>query len=133
MLIEHFEGKLMNKNTVLIIDDDEAVLTLLKIKLAEVYEVLVTSQPDMALNLAVSTKPDLILCDIDMQHLDGGDLSLIFHECDETKNIPFVFISSLVSPKEVVDLKGRVGGRRAIAKATPAKEMISMLGKILNN
>ena len=121
----------MGKKKVLIVDDDDAGLDLLKIKLGDTSELITTSEPQTALELAINTKPDIILSDIVMPVLDGGDLSIMFLECEATKHIPFVYITSVVSPQEVANFNGYVGGRRGIAKSTPAKEMISMIGKIL--
>lgn len=120
----------MNRKKILLIDDDDAVLDVMKIKIGSVYDVVAVSNPQLAVNMAKRSNPDLILCDIDMPDLSGGELSLKFMECDETRKIPFAYITSFVSAQEVDDMRGNVGGRAGIAKATPTEKMIGMIEKL---
>lgn len=120
------------KRKILVIDDDFAVFAFLRAKIGGLYDLLTTTEPALALDLAVREEPDLILCDIDMPGVDGGELSLRFQECEFTRRIPFAYLTSFVSPDEVRHLHGNVGGRRGIAKATPAPEMIEIIERMLH-
>lgn len=119
------------KKKILVIDDDEAVFGYLKRKIGYLYDLVTTTEPGLALDLAVREEPDLVLCDIDMPGIDGGDLSARFFECAYTRRIPFAYLTSFVSPDEVRDLRGNVGGRHGISKATPAPEMIETIERLL--
>src|SRR6185295_11718636 len=65
----------MSKRRILVVDDDDAVLEFWRAKLASRYEVLTTSVSSEVLALARREKPQLILCDVDMPEVDGGDIS----------------------------------------------------------
>lgn len=119
------------RKKILVIDDDEAVFGYLKKKIGYLYDLVTTTESGLALDLAVREAPDLVLCDIDMPDLDGGDLSARFFECEYTRRIPFAFLTSFVSPDEVRALHGNVGGRHGISKATPAPEMVEMIERLL--
>jgi DNA-binding response OmpR family regulator len=67
---------------ILIIDDDREICEVRKaqLELDRAFRVTVTSEPDKAVKLARSTKPDLILLDIVMPGKDG------FEVLNELKN-----------------------------------------------
>ena len=48
---------------ILIVDDDEATLKLMRIRLSEAYEAICTRDPEQVLGLALEHKPDAILLD----------------------------------------------------------------------
>lgn len=121
----------VKKKKILVIDDDDAVFVCLHKKIGYLYDLVTTTEPVFAVELAVREEPDLILCDIDMPGIDGGVLSTRFSDCPSTRRIPFAYLTSFVSPTEVRDLNGVVGGRRGIAKATRAPEMIQMIEQLL--
>lgn len=120
------------KKKILVIDDDEAVFGYLQSKIGHLYDLVTTTQPELAINVVRQEKPDLILCDIDMPELSGGDLAVLFAEYSHTRDIPFAYLTSYVSPSEVRSLAGNVGGRKGIAKRTPIPEMIEIIERMLS-
>lgn len=121
------------KKKILVIDDDESVFVYLQKKIGAAYALVTTTEPEWAMELALLEKPDLILCDIDMPGLSGGDLSLRFMALEQTRQIPFAYLTSLVSPSEVRDLSGYIGGCRGMAKGTPAAEMTRQIEQLLRS
>ena len=99
----------MSKARILVVDDDEAVLVFWKAKLAARYEVLTTSSPESVLAMARREKPQLILCDVDMPDLDGGDISSALFADDELRDIPVLFLTGLVGPAELKRVAGLRG------------------------
>ena len=63
------------RKKILVVDDDEAVTAYLQAKVGTAYDVVTTNVSTRALALAKSEHPDLVICDIDMPQLDGGDLA----------------------------------------------------------
>ena len=57
---------------ILIVDDDEATLKLMRRRLSEAYEAICTRDPEQALGLALEHKPDAILLDLMMPKFSGG-------------------------------------------------------------
>ena len=113
------------KRRLLLVDDDDAVLDYLRAKLGPRYEVLSTETAENVLALARSGRPDLILCDIDMPGMDGGDVSAALFSDEGTRDIPVLFLSALVSTQK------EIGGRHAIAKSAPVGELIARIESIL--
>src|SRR5206468_3726275 len=84
-------------------------------KLASRYEVFTTSAPETVLAVARREKPQLILCDVDMPDVDGGDISSALFADDELRGIPVLFLTGLVGPAELKRLAGQLGGRAAVS------------------
>ncbi|OGB31259.1 MAG: hypothetical protein A3F78_20555 [Burkholderiales bacterium RIFCSPLOWO2_12_FULL_61_40] len=119
------------KKKILVIDDDEAVFDYLQQRLGHLYDLVTTTESRLAVKLALQVQPDLILCDIDMPDVNGGDLSGRFFECEYTRQIPFAYLTALLIPSEVRDRRGNIGARRGIAKTTPGPEMIQLIEQML--
>lgn len=119
------------KKRILVIDDDETVFFYLRKKLGHLYALITTPEPAAALDLALREKPDLILCDIGMPELNGGDLSGMFFECEGTRYIPFAYLTSLVSPRDVLDRGGQIGARPGISKTASASAMVEAIERLL--
>lgn len=115
----------MTKRRILVVDDDEAVLDYLRAKLGARYELLAVSDAEKVLELARHGRPDLILCDIDMPGMDGGDISAALFDDDETRDIPVLFLSALLSAEK------QVGGRHAIAKSAPLEELLARIEALI--
>jgi CheY-like chemotaxis protein len=115
------------KRKILIVDDDAQVLEYLKIRLGVKYDIVVTTRAGQAVDIARREMPDLVLCDIDMPEMSGGDVSNKFRYCNEVSKIPFMYLTSFVSPSEVLELEGRVGGRQGISKATETQFIIDII------
>lgn len=60
---------------ILIIDDDQAVLKMIREKLAPFYEIADTSKPEEALALALQIKPDCILLDLLMPKFSDSNFA----------------------------------------------------------
>jgi DNA-binding NtrC family response regulator len=65
----------MKKKTILVVDDDEAILPVLDVTLrAAGYRVVVTTRPTEALELIAREAVDILVSDVDMPLLDGLEL-----------------------------------------------------------
>lgn len=78
---------------ILIIDDHQAVLKMIREKLAPFYEIADTSKPEEALALALQIKPDCILLDLLMPKFSGFELCQTLVSFSHTQNIPILIIS----------------------------------------
>jgi putative two-component system response regulator len=121
----------MTKTRILVVDDDPAVLEFWRAKLAARYEVLTTSAPESVLAMARREKPQLILCDVDMPELDGGDISSALFADDELRDIPVLFLTGLVGPAELKRLAGQLGGRAAVSKSEPVEAIVARIESLL--
>lgn len=78
---------------VLIVDDDEAMLGLVRLRLAGTYETIETNDPEQALALALEHKPAAILLDLMMPKFSGFELCQSLHSLSYTSTIPIFVIS----------------------------------------
>jgi putative two-component system response regulator len=78
---------------ILIVDDDDALRNLMKIRLAGTYEVIDTGNPVQALGLALEHKPDAILLDLMMPNTSGFELCQSLHTLSYTSRIPIFIVS----------------------------------------
>jgi DNA-binding response OmpR family regulator len=78
---------------ILVVDDDDALRNLIKMRLAETYEVIDTGDPVQALGLALEHRPDAILLDLMMPNTSGFELCQSLHTLSYTSRIPIFIVS----------------------------------------
>lgn len=95
-------SSIMNKSRILIVDDDASISKLVALLLTRTgrYEVFVENRPFAAKAAATNFHPDLILLDVDMPGLDGGQVAAGFRADPRFAAVPIVFITSLMPPSE---------------------------------
>lgn len=109
----------MKNDEVLIVDDDIITQNMLKTALGQAgYRFAVASTGREAIRLATERIPGVIILDIMMPDLDGGEVAEILRRSEKTKNIPIIFLSVLISKGEE-----KVGGK---------KDIVSFLSKPYN-
>jgi DNA-binding response OmpR family regulator len=77
----------------LIVDDEEAMRRLLRINLADKYEIIDTGNPDQALAMAMQDKPSAILLDLRMPKYSGFELCRTLSSLTSTQLIPLIIVS----------------------------------------
>jgi DNA-binding response OmpR family regulator len=80
-------------NKLLIVDDEEAMRRLLRINLADQYEIIDTGNPEQALALAMQDRPNAILLDLRMPRYSGFELCRTFNSLTSTQLIPIIIVS----------------------------------------
>ena len=119
---------------ILIVDDDERLLTLYSTILRrEGYEVVTASDAEKGCALAVSGQPNLILLDVVMPSVDGGQVVKNLSENASTKHIPVIYLTSMVKEEEVEAARGKFGGREYISKSTPMDKFAARVKKALSS
>ena len=114
------------KKKVLIIDDEVAFTNIVKLTLEgkQGYEVCVENDPRMAIATARKFWPDIIILDVVMPELDGGEVHTQLMMDPVLKRIPIIFLTAIVRKKEVDEHKGMIGGSFYIAKPASADDLI---------
>ena len=77
----------------LIVDDEEAIRRLMRINLADRYEIIDTGNPEQALAMAMQDKPNAILLDLRMPKYSGFELCRTFSSLASTQLIPLIIVS----------------------------------------
>lgn len=79
---------------ILVIDDEEDIQKLLKIRLSqENFNVVVASDGDTGVKTAEQERPDLIILDIMMPKMDGYSCLKEMRGLPKTKDIPVIMLS----------------------------------------
>ncbi|WP_416671909.1 EAL domain-containing response regulator [Egbenema bharatensis] len=113
-----------SKGTILVVDDTPENLQLLATTLTEQgYEVRGVVSGAMALRVARSVVPDLILLDILMPEMDGYEVCRILKTDERTCEIPVIFLTALVEVLDKVKAFA-VGGVDYIVKPFQAAEVL---------
>ena len=81
------------KSTVLVVDDAADSIEILHQILANDYRVLFATGGVMALSIASSQKPDIILLDVSMPDIDGYQVCKELKANPDTRNIPIIFVT----------------------------------------
>ncbi len=118
-----------SKQNILIVDDDSENLCILSSFLSQRgYKVQQTQDSKLALDLARSTPPDLILLDIMMPGMDGYQVCEQLKSCEKTQDIPVIFLSYL---NELFD-KVKVFSLRAVDYITKPLQMEEVVTRVEN-
>ncbi len=117
------------KKRILVVDDEPSITRLLKLNLEQTgdYEVATENASVAALAAAESFQPDLILLDVMMPGLDGGNLASRLQESPLLTGIPIVFLTAAVTREELRQRRGLVGGLPFLAKPVNLQEVLACL------
>lgn len=111
-----------DRQTVLLVDDDEATQRLLTQILAGDYEVLSAKSGDEGLAMAAIERPDIILLDVLLEDIDGYEICRALKAEPITRGIPVLFLSAISSDADetrafevgAVDFIAKPFGRRTV-------------------
>lgn len=119
----------MDKKRILVVDDDRSFSQMLKLnlELAGAYDIRVENSGARAIATAREFRPHLILLDVIMPEVDGGDVAAHLKEDAELKDIPIVFLTALVSGQENVTGGLIRSGYRFIGKLASEKEILQCI------
>jgi CheY-like chemotaxis protein len=117
---------------ILIVDDDEKMRSLYQdILLSEGFDILVAANGEDGLRLAIANRPDLILLDVMMPYKKGGEVSDDLLDNNKTKDIPVIYLTSIITEEEVKAQQGVVSGRFIISKSSSRQELMQRIREVL--
>ncbi len=118
---------------ILVIDDEAKFTALVKTLLEQLgrYEVRVEQRGRSGLETAKRFRPDLILLDVLMPDMDGGEVAAQLKADPELKRIPVVFITAAVRPEEASAGGGQIAGYPFIAKPLNLTQLKECVAKAL--
>ena len=133
----HLPGMLLKKGTaektgkkrILIVDDKVSDTLLVKQCLEQTNDYVVREENNasMALAAAEEFRPHLILLDVRMPGVDGGELAACFQAHPKLRDVPIVFLTALVTKNEIAAGAGRVGKFPMLAKPIILSELVACL------
>lgn len=105
------------KKKILIVDDEPDLLKILSARLWDRgYTVVSAANAAHAKVLAKEQKPDLAILDIMLPDMSGPELANELKEFPETKFMPVIYLSAILSKSEEKKLGSNIAGEVIIAK-----------------
>jgi len=113
---------------ILIVDDEAGFTRLMKLTLERTggYQVLEINDASKAWLKAREFRPDLVLLDIVMPKIDGGDVAAQIQSDPSLKGVPIVFLTAIVSQKETAT-GGLIGGFPFISKPVSLDALVQCI------
>jgi CheY-like chemotaxis protein len=119
---------------VLIVDDEIDILQMLGKRLtASGYSAIKATNGKDAIALAKSQHPDIIILDIIMPGMDGGQVAAELKEHPSTRNIPVILLTAILSKAEEEKYDSMVGGHITLAKPLDAEKLLDQMNKLLGS
>lgn len=119
---------------ILIIDDGVAFTNIVKLtlELKGDYAVCAENNPLSAIATARAYMPDIILLDVIMPEMHGGEVQRQFKADPVLKDIPIIFLTATVCQKEVEEHHGKIGGLIYVAKPVSADGLVKAIEEHLH-
>ena len=122
------------KNRILMVDDEPEFLELTKLRLeANGYVVATAEEGQSGLAVAQEFKPDLIVLDINMPGMDGGDVAERIHATPELAKTPIVFLTGMVDENEAAATQNSAQGEHFLSKVGGSERLLDYVKKTLSN
>ncbi len=124
----------MNMKRILVVDDEPSITLNLKLTLESGggYEVLGENNPVNALAAAQTFQPDLILLDVMMPDMDGGDVAARLQADPVLRDTPVIFLSGIVSNEETGGHEMISGGETFLAKPVDIEVLLKCIEQTLS-
>jgi CheY-like chemotaxis protein len=119
----------MEKKRILIVDDEATFTRIVKLNLEATgeFEVREEHRATAALATAREFKPHLILLDVIMPSMDGGDLANMIHNDRMLREVPIVFLTATVSNREAGSAGLNSGGSLFLAKPVSVDNLVKCI------
>jgi CheY-like chemotaxis protein len=119
------------KKRVLLVDDEKSFTTLLKLNLEQTgnYEVRMVNWSEDALPAAREFRPDIMLLDIIMPRMPGGNVVAQFEADPDLKETPIVFLTAAVQRSRLEEADGIISDHPCLSKPSSLDEIVAMIEK----
>jgi DNA-binding response OmpR family regulator len=119
----------MDKKRILIIDDEENFCKLVKKNIEQTgeFEVHIATNGEDGIRLVREIKPDLVLLDIVMPGMDGGDVASQIRDDKSIQDTPIVFLTAIIRGKESDSQEIFTRGYSLLSKTVTLKEFIACI------
>jgi DNA-binding response OmpR family regulator len=120
------------KKKILVVDDETSITRLLKFALEKsgFYEVECENMGSNALTKTKSVRPDVLVLDLNLPDVDGGQIAAVIKEDPSLKNLPIIFLTGNITDEEAQSgLK--IGGHPAMAKPINMEMLLTCIQKSL--
>ena len=121
------------KKRILVVDDESAFTRMVRLNLEKtgLYEVKEENSGRRAAATARAFKPDLVLLDVVMPDMDGGDVATRIKSQPGCANTPIVFITAIVAKNEAGPAGQHSGGHLFLSKPVTLRALVESIEKNL--
>lgn len=120
----------MLKETILIVDDEEDIVELIKYNLGnEGYSILTAFTGEESIKIAKQFQPDLIVLDLMLPGIDGLDVTKYLKNSEKTNHIPIVMFTAKGEESDII-IGLEMGASDYILKPFSPKVMIARIRAI---
>jgi DNA-binding response OmpR family regulator len=121
----------MDKKRILIVDDEPSFTRMVKLNLEKTgqFEVREENRATAAVATAREFKPHLVILDVIMPGLDGGDVANLIKKDRELRGTPVIFLTAAVSPKEAGKKGLESGGGLFLAKPVSLDDLVQCINE----
>ena len=118
---------------ILLVDDEPQLIKLIKMNLDDsgAYDVAIADNGAAALAQVAVHRPDLIVLDVLMPGMDGGEVAARLRADPATAAIPIVFLTAVVSRSEAQHSGGQLSGAPCLAKPVNMDELLQCIATAL--
>ena len=118
---------------VLLVDDDRRITVMLSRMLlsAGEYSVRIENDSRQVVAVAEEFQPDVVVMDVDMPHMDGGDVAYAMGSRESTHKIPIIFLTSLFTRAEAQKGQEAASNQRVLPKPLAKNDLIRALSAAL--
>src|SRR6056297_812825 len=121
----------MSKETILIVDDEEDILELIKFNLkGEGYSILQAMTGEEAIKIAKQSGPDLIVLDLMLPGIDGLEVTRHLKNNNATMDIPIVMLTAKGEESDIITGL-ELGANDYISKPFSPRELTARIRAIL--
>jgi CheY-like chemotaxis protein len=119
----------MSKKKILVVDDEVGITRMLKrnLEATNKYEVRMENSSKAAVAAAREFLPELIVMDVMMPEMDGGEVAALLKDDKRLGLIPIVFLSAIVKKEETQAAGGSIGGQTFLAKPVKLDDLIACI------
>lgn len=118
---------------ILLADDNEDILEILRITLSDKYDVITADNGEQALELIKAEKPDIIILDLVMPKMDGLTLCQTLKADEVLKEIPVIIITASTYNSDLPDGFWRIGAGsdEFITKPFEPKKLLEIVERLV--
>lgn len=119
---------------ILVVDDEVMMTRMLKRSLEATgnYEVQELNHGARVLEVCRTFMPDLVLLDVMMPDMDGGEVAAALSEDSELNVVKIVFLTAIVTKDEVPPTGADISGRTFLAKPVKTADLVACIEAQLN-
>ena len=117
------------KKKILVVDDESRITRMIKrnLEVTGNYEVETENDRIAAIATARRFDPDLVVLDVMMPDMDGGEVLAVIRDDPKLHHLPVIFLTAIVTQEETGHQGKEIGGRFFLAKPVKTEDLVAAI------